>query len=141
MSDKSGGGDIVRYICVDMLRSIHINVSFVQNFYFLQAQYPKCLAKCFVLIMSWFFVGAWRIISSFLGKGTTLAHDCKHQLAILDIYCVCIIYAYSVANCYCLYTEKGILLFGYECFPFQLLLCFSCSFLSVLFIVRKLFLL
>ncbi|KAI9395902.1 hypothetical protein POPTR_004G046501v4 [Populus trichocarpa] len=68
MSDKSGGGDIVRYICVDMLRSIHINVSFVQNFYFLQAYYPKCLAKCFVLIMLWFFVGASKIISCFLGK-------------------------------------------------------------------------
>ncbi|XP_050253553.1 uncharacterized protein LOC126699648 isoform X2 [Quercus robur] len=42
----------------------------ITGFQFLQAYYPECLAKCFILHMSRFFVSVWRMVSRFLEKAT-----------------------------------------------------------------------
>ncbi|XVE85495.1 hypothetical protein DITRI_Ditri17bG0095300 [Diplodiscus trichospermus] len=42
----------------------------ITGFQFLQAYYPECLAKCYMLHMSQFFIGIWRMVSRFIDKTT-----------------------------------------------------------------------
>ncbi|KAL3510426.1 hypothetical protein ACH5RR_029827 [Cinchona calisaya] len=42
----------------------------ITGFQFVQAYYPECLAKCYIVHMPRFFVSIWRIVSYFLEKAT-----------------------------------------------------------------------